>query len=66
MPNNPLDFLKNIAVNLSATGTAALLSIWCIAVAMVGIFGSGENGHFALMILGFIGATLVATLGFRK
>jgi hypothetical protein len=56
-------FLKNIAVSLTATGTAAIVIIWLICVTVLGIFGSGCLAWFAMIILNIAGAWIVVILG---
>ena len=56
-----MEFLRNIALNLKAIGPAAVSSIWCVAVAAVGIFG-GENGGAALSVLAAFGIIIAFTL----
>ena len=55
------DPFKNLAVNLKATGPAAILVTWLISVTLLGLFGSGELADRALTILTiFAGVTATA------
>jgi hypothetical protein len=60
-----VDFLKNLVVNLHATGPAAVLVAWVIAVAAVGIFGTGTISLVALLCLWSTGGLLIVALGSR-
>ncbi|OAI44017.1 hypothetical protein AYO43_09615 [Nitrospira sp. SCGC AG-212-E16] len=54
-----MEFLKNIVVNLQATGPAAVLAIWVICVTVLGIFGSGPMASLAFGILSFFGGAVI-------
>jgi hypothetical protein len=56
-------FFKNVAINLSATGAAAVLIAWLIALVAVSIWGSDRLGPAALGLLGIFGGTLFIVLG---
>jgi hypothetical protein len=45
-----MDLLKNLVVNLRATGPAAVVGIWSVCIAMLGVFG-GEKSVIALSLL---------------
>ena len=60
-----MDFnpFKNIAVNIRATGPAAILICWCISVTFLGLYGQGEIADRALNMLAFFGgATFFALI----
>jgi len=57
-----MEFLRNISVKLHATGVAAVATVWVVAVAAVAIFGQGQLGWGALVLLSGGGA-LIAYLG---
>lgn len=57
-----MEFLKNIAVNLKATGPAAVMCVWVIGVTLLGIFGSGPMASLALGILSFFGSAVLIAL----
>jgi hypothetical protein len=56
-------FLSNIAVNLRATGPAAVLITWIACVTLLGLFGTGPLAKTAIGILSVVGGALVAVLG---
>ena len=56
-----MKWLKNISLNLRATGPAAVAAVLVISIAAVGIWG-GENGGFALVVLMFIGVGIATAL----
>ncbi len=57
-----MEFFKNIAVNLKATGPAAVMAIWVVCVTLLGIFGSGEMARSAFGLLAFFGAAVLVGL----
>jgi len=57
-----MEFLKNIVVNLKATGPAAVLSVWVICVTLLGVFGSGEMASSAFGLLAFFGGAILVAL----
>jgi hypothetical protein len=58
-----LEFLRNIAINLRATGPAAVIIAWIIGIALVGVFGQGEVASKALSALSFAGPMIIIILG---
>lgn len=55
-----INLLKGLSVDLKATGPTAVLIAWITAVTLLGIFGEGFIGGFALGILSaFAGMVLV-------
>ena len=46
-----MEFLKNVSVKLPATGLAAAVIVWVMAVAAVAIFGQGQLALSALLLL---------------
>jgi hypothetical protein len=61
---NPFS-LKNLSLNLQATGPAAVLICWCVSVAAVGIFGSGPTASTALGLLAAGGGMILIRLAGR-
>ena len=57
--------LRNIVVNLRATGPAAVICVWCISVAALGVFGEGSNASSALGILAAGGGMVLLALAQR-
>jgi hypothetical protein len=57
-----MDFLKNIAISLRASGPAAVLIAWVLGVAALGIFGNAELGRQALTTLTMFGGLLIVLL----
>lgn len=60
-----MEFLKNVAINLRATGPAAVLVAWVLGVTALGIFGNAELGKQALSALSVVGGLLIVVLGQR-
>lgn len=60
-----MDFFKNLIVNLTATGPAAIFCVWIIAMAALGLLGNGPLADRSLTLLLFIGAALIGVLGGR-
>lgn len=56
------NFLKNLVINLQATGPAAVLIVLIMSIAALGLFGNGPVASTALTILSFLGAMIVAGL----
>ena len=52
---------KGISINLTASGTAAMFSVWFLAIAAVGIWG-GQHGADALTKLSLGGSVLIGGL----
>ena len=48
---HPMEFLKNVSVRLHATGLAAAVIVWVMAVAAVAIFGQAQLAWSALGLL---------------
>jgi len=57
-----MEFFKNIAVNLKATGPAAVMCVWVICVTLLGIFGSGPMASSAFGLLAFFGGAVLYAL----
>lgn len=57
-----MEFLKNIALNLKATGPAAVLIVWIICVTLLGLFGSGEMASKSFGLLAFFGGAVFFAL----
>lgn len=53
-----MEIIKNIVINLRATGLFAVLAIWCLSIAAIGIFGKGSLAYAALGILAGSGALI--------
>lgn len=60
-----MEFLKNISINLKASGPAAVLISWVVGVTLLGILGEGEITSKAMSVLSVTGALLIAVLGHR-
>jgi hypothetical protein len=60
-----MDILKNLAVNLRATGPAAVIAVWCICVTILGIFGAGEFARTTFTLLGVAGGMVLFILAAR-
>jgi L-asparagine transporter-like permease len=60
-----MDFLKNIAVNIRATGPAAVLISLIAGITLLGLFGQGELARSALNILAFATGALGLALAQR-
>lgn len=61
--SGPSDFFRNVAINIRATGTAAVLCTWILGVTLLGIYGSEKYGSLALGVLLAIGLGLTGSLG---
>lgn len=57
-----MEFLKNIALNLKATGPAAVMIVWVICVTLLGLFGSGEMAGKSFGLLAFFGGAVLISL----
>ena len=57
-----IDLLRNVAINIKATGPAAVMIAWIAAVAALGIFGSPELGKSAMYALYFAGGPILTSL----
>ena len=58
-----MEFLKNIAINLKATGPAAVIIAWILGITAVGVFGQGEIAMKALSSLYIVGPLLIIVMG---
>lgn len=58
-----MEFLKNIAINLKATGPAAVIIAWILGITAVGVFGQGETAMKALSSLYIVGPLLIIVMG---
>jgi len=56
------DPFKNLSVNLRATGPAAVIIVWIIAVTWIAIFGQGELASRGLTILTVAGGMILFVL----
>ena len=57
-----MDPFKNIAINLNASGPAAVLIVVCICITLIALYGSGVNASYALGALVFLGASVLFSL----
>jgi hypothetical protein len=61
-----MNLFRNLALNLQATGPAAVLCVLLLSIAAVGVFGSERLGAEALgllaMALGVVGTGLIAKI----
>lgn len=60
-----MDWLKNITLNLTATGPAAVLCVYIVSLAAMGIFASGPHGGFVVGALVALGPVLIGALSQR-
>jgi hypothetical protein len=58
-----MEFLKNISINLRATGASAVLITWLLCMTAIGLFGSGTLANFIAGALASIGVILIGALG---
>lgn len=56
-----MDFLQNLAINLKATGPAAVVAVWFICITALGVLG-GPNSAMALGLLVGGGITVLSAL----
>jgi len=61
-----MNFFSNIALNMHATGPAAVMCTWVIAVTALGLFGQGELARSAMTVLTVVGGMIFASFGFQK
>ena len=57
-----MDNLRNLIVNLKATGSAAVICVWIIAVMLLGLYGNSTYSSSALSILTIAGGMILFTL----
>ncbi len=57
-----MDFLKNISINLKATGASAVLITWLLCITAIGLFGSGTLANFVAGALISVGVILIGAL----
>ncbi len=57
-----MDFLKNIIINLKATGASAVLIVWLLCLTAIALFGSGTIANFVAGALVSIGIILIGAL----
>ena len=57
-----MEFLKNIALNLQATGPSTVIIVWIICVTMLGLFGSGDMAGRSFGLLAFFGGAVLISL----
>jgi hypothetical protein len=62
MEKRHMDFLKNISINLKATGASAVLITWLLCITAIGLFGSGTLANFIAGGLISIGVILIGAL----
>jgi len=60
-----MDFLKNLTINLKATGPAAIIATWILLITAVGLFGSGELANSAMSVLAVAGGMILIALAIR-
>jgi hypothetical protein len=58
-----MNFLNNFALNLRATGPAAVIIAWMVCVTLLGLFGTGTSVIMALSVLSIAGGFMFASLG---
>lgn len=57
-----MDIFKNIAVNLTATGMAAVMIAWLLCFTLLALFGTTDMAKYALYMLGTVGIGLLIVL----
>ncbi len=57
-----MDKLQNLVINLKATGPAAVICVWILAVMFLGLYGTGTYASSALSILTIAGTMILITL----
>jgi hypothetical protein len=57
---------KNIAIHLQATGPAAVIIVWIVAVTVLGLYGTGELARQALFLLTAAGGAILVALASRS
>jgi len=57
-----MENLRNIIVNLKATGPAAVICVWILAVMLLGLYGTSTYASSALSILTVAGGMILITL----
>jgi hypothetical protein len=60
-----LEFMKNIAINLRATGPAAVLISLIAAITLLGVFGDGPLAKSALGVLAVLTGLVAVGLAQR-
>ncbi|OAH33318.1 hypothetical protein AX289_00205 [Methylorubrum populi] len=60
-----LEWLKNISLNMRATGPAAVLCVYLLVMGAVGIFGNGPHTGMVTATLSFLGPILIGALAQR-
>jgi hypothetical protein len=64
---NRFNPLKNVALNLQATGPAAIVCVWLICVTLLSLFASdNSNVQWAQTMLSVSGGAIMTTLAFTK
>jgi len=54
-----MDYLKNISLNLRATGPAAVLIVWLVCITAVGLFGDCGLARAAFAALAIAGGVIL-------
>jgi hypothetical protein len=57
-----MDLLQNLAVNLKATGPAAVVAVWFICLTLISIFGTATAAAFSVGVLCTGGLTVLLAL----
>lgn len=57
-----MPFLKNLVINLQATGTAAVMIVLILSILALGLWGEGELAKSALTVLTILVGALVTVL----
>ncbi len=58
-----IDFLKNVSVNLKATGPAAVLIVWLICFTCITIYAEPDARIGAVMVMMFAFAGIISAMG---
>lgn len=56
----------NIAIHLQATGPAAVMIAWILAVTLLGLYGTGYMASAALTVLILAGGVIMRSLAERS
>lgn len=60
-----MEFLKNISINIKATGPSAVLITWIMSLTLLGIFG-GDSSRIVIGILSSFGIVYIGAMAQKK
>ena len=58
-----MDFLKNLSINLKATGPSAVLIVWLICLTVIGLYGNSSSASYVIGGLIGFGVIFIGALG---